>query len=29
MQNLSTIPILDYRGYSETDPNVHDSFVLS
>jgi hypothetical protein len=28
MQNLSTIPILDYRGYSETDPNVHD-FVRS
>ena len=28
MKNLSAIPILDYRGYSETDPNVHD-FVRS
>lgn len=28
MQNLSAIPILDYRAYSETDPNVHD-FVRS
>lgn len=28
MQNLSGIPILDYRAYSEMDPNVHD-FVRS
>lgn len=24
MQNMAGVPIIDYRAYSETDPNVHD-----